>query len=169
MGIDVASSIKVVDASGDESYHPLLICVKNWATESEESFVLDWQKDLEEFLEEMRGSNASPSAVCLMILLGCPEPPDINSNGLNLTDLSSFPEKDAYRLVTVPESDKFGVSDAIKTLGEISEASGIYTSHGFLRPEKNSSSLLGKNSQSEANQKYVNELFDAIHASDSNE
>ena len=49
--------------------------------------------------------------------------------------MDNFPEKDEYRLVCVPGSDVFGVSDAVQELGSHSESTELYSSHAFLELE----------------------------------
>merc|ERR1711935_549966 len=163
--IDIASSIKVVQDS-KISYHPLLISVKNWATVSKGD-VVGWLSSLMAFLKEMRQPEEQnwPSAVCLVILLGCSNPPDMEGDNLNSDNLQPFPLEDVYRLVTVPGSDEFGVSEAIRNLGAVSENCEIYSSHGFLGCEKNSKSLLRTNSKK---QELIKDLFKALSVSGEN-
>ena len=56
--------------------------------------------------------------------------------------LAPFPDKDVYRLVCVPEKDKFGITNAVLLLGENSESSELYSSHAFMRIEESSDRTL---------------------------
>lgn len=160
--IDIAASIAVVQEL-QTSYHPLLISVKNWSVVTKGD-VIGWVASLSAFLMEMREKQDAPaSAVCLVILLGCSDPPDMEGDSLNSDSLLPFPVGDVYRLVIVPQTDAFGVSKAISELGTVTEKSEIYSSHGFLGREKTADSLLRKKSK---NQELVSELFRALRASD---
>lgn len=156
--IDIASSIRAVENSMT-SYHPLLVSIKNWAKVSK-SDVVGWLSTMMSFLSDMDVEGGGrPPALCLIILLGCPNPPEMNQDQLNSEDLKPFPSKDVFRLVCVPEEDAFGVSVAIKGLGATSEKQEIYASHGLLACEEGPDGLLRKNS---ANVGYVNGLFEAL-------
>ena len=165
--IDIASSIKVVQGS-EISYHPLLISVKNWATVWKND-VIRWSSSLKEFVEKMRPNDkGAPTALCLIILLGCSNPPDMQGGDLDLGSdkINEFPEKDVYRLVTVPKADEFGISNAIHKLGSVSEDCEIYSSHGFLYSEQCSKALLRATSKKHEQMK---KLFDGLNGSESNE
>lgn len=159
--IDIASSIKVVQTSGP-TYHPLLISVKNWDTVSKSDAGV-WFSSLKAFLEEMRNKKEhQPTAVCLIILLGCSDPPTLEGDNLHSENLQPFPSDDVFRLIAVPKSDEFGVSVAINNLGKESEECEMYSSHGFLKFENDSKSVLRKESE---NQILVDDLFQAINGS----
>ena len=153
---DIVSSIRVKGAREDEpKYHPLLVSVKNWekATNSDVSI---WKQKMEIFIEHHRVED-EPSAVCIILSLGCSV--SAKENDLNETHLSEFPEKDVYRLVSVPEDDKFGIFKAIQTLGRISEESELYSSHGFAACEASAEDALRTSS---SRQDEVAELFQQI-------
>jgi len=163
--IDIASSIKVVHDS-EISYHPLLISVKNWVTVWK-SDVSSWLSSLKKFVEEMRPNDKEvPAALCLIILLGCSNPPDMQGGELSDDKLDPFPDQDVYRLVTVPEQDEFGISNAIHKLGMVSEDCEIYSSHGFLYSETDTSVLLRKKSKKT---EQLQKLFEGLNGLDSNE
>lgn len=160
--IDIASAIKVV-RNAQTCYHPLLISVKNCATVTKDD-VVGWLSSLMAFLQEIRQGKEEqqhPRAVCLVILLGCMNPPKIQKDNLDSLNLQPFPSDDVFRLVTVPETDSFGVSEAISNLGAASEKCEIYSSHGFLARENTADSLLRKKSP---NRNMVNSLFEALRA-----
>lgn len=163
--IDIAASIRVVRNS-QPTYHPLLISVKNWAKVTKGD-VVGWLSSIMALLREMRqfeSSSPPPSAVCLVILLGCNNPPQMNGDNLDSESLERFPSEDVYRLVLVPKDDDFGVSEAIGQLGVASERPEIYSSHGFIASEDSPDNLLRSNS---VNENHVSELFNAIKLAES--
>lgn len=142
------------------SYHPLLISVKNWASATI-SDVTVWTQSMTTFLDEMRKKEGSKiKAVCLLVLIGCSDPPDPQANGLSDKSLGSFPNEDVYRLVSVPKNDSFGITDAVQSLGLMSERSELYVSHSFLRAEK---SIEGSLRAASALKDEAKELHVAIH------
>ena len=161
---NIYASIRVVGKSESQvSYHPLLVSVKNWARATKGD-VQGWMSTMMSFLDELRPGE-DPSAVCLIILLGCSNAPnmtgDMAGDGLNSQSLKPFPAVDVFRLVHVHE-DEFGVSDAIQNLGAGSELSEIYSSHAFMACENSADNLLRTSS---VNQERVNKLFEALKLS----
>jgi hypothetical protein len=112
-----------------------------------------------ELLSEVRGEKG-PTAVCLIVLLGCSNPPLVTGDNLDSSSLAPFPAVDVFRLVCVPGNDAFGVSEAIQNLGTSTERSEIYSSHAFLTCENSAKDLLRKSSKNS-----VDELFNALHLS----
>mmetsp|Transcript_27500 Transcript_27500/g.38850 ORF Transcript_27500/g.38850 Transcript_27500/m.38850 type:complete len:207 (+) Transcript_27500:714-1334(+) len=160
--VDFAASIRATSYDGSVSYHPLLVSVKNWWTVVT-SNVYDWKTDMEKLLKDMRGenkSNKTPAACCLIFLVGCHKPPDLDNNQFGTT-LENFPQEDFYRFICIPEKDKFGVTNAIVELGCASEVAEVYASHAFLANEESSStkSLLRSKTNIEAK---VGELLKAM-------
>ena len=141
---DITSSIEVVQ-NGNVRYHPLLVSVKNWVTVSKGD-VIGWLATMKEFLTDTR-AGGGPTAVCLIILLGCSKPPILTGDRLNASCLTPFPAADVFRLVCIPDDDEFGVSEAIQNLGTSSEQTEIYSSHAFMTCEKSSGNLLRKSSK----------------------
>ena len=160
--IDFASAIQSVASSNSlpPSYHPLLVSVKNWANVTTRD-AIGWLSTMMAFLGEIRGENG-PTAVCLIILVGCKDPPSLAYDELNSLSLAPFPAADVFRLVCVDENDAFGVSAAIRKLGLSSEQSEIYSSHSFMVCEDSPDHLLRKSSQS---QESFKELFKALNFS----
>ena len=156
---DIYASIKVVEGS-QTSYHPMLVSVKNWAKVTKGD-VVGWLSTMLSFLSELRREERKPSAVCLIIMLGCSDPPEITGDGLNSRSLTPFPAADVFRVVHV-DNDEFGISEAIRNLGAGSERSEIYSSHAFLACENSPKNILRKSS---VNQERVNELFRALKLS----
>ena len=140
-------------------HHPLLVSVKNWAKVTKGD-VHGWIASMMSFLNELRPGE-DPSAVCLIILLGCSNTPDVTGDDLNSQSLKPFPSVDVFHLVHVHE-DEFGVSDAIQNLGAGSELSEIYSSHAFMVCENSVDDLLRTSS---VKQERVNELFGALKLS----
>ena len=105
---DIYASIRVVRGS-ETNYHPLLVSVKNRAKVTKGD--VGWFSTMMSFLSELRREERKPSAVCLIILLGCSDPPEITGDGLNSQSLTPFPAADVFRLVRI-DNDEFGVSEA---------------------------------------------------------
>ena len=149
--IDMAGSVLVT--SGDkETFHPLLISVKNWKKVTNRD-VAGWKTDIKNFLEEMRaeGSATENKALGLILLLGCD---DVESDSV-----SEFPGSDEVLLVPVPKEDTFGVSNAVNKLGLSSERSEVYSSHAFLAYEEYENGLLRSTSK---NRKKVEGICKAV-------
>ena len=115
-----------------------------------------------EFLEDLRKDEAEPTAVCIIILLGCSETPTISDENLSSMSLKPFPDTDVFRLVCVTEKDEFGVSNAVRNLYHGLEQTEIYSSHAFVACEESPKNLLRKPSH---NQDRVEKLFDALKIS----
>lgn len=90
---------------------------------------------MKSFLEEMRKDGSSTKkAVCLLVLIGCPNAPVLH-NDMSDDSLGAFPNEDVYRLVCVPDDDSFGITSSVQSLGLMSESRELYSSHPFLRTE----------------------------------
>ena len=156
---DIVASIRVKQVSPVRcTFHPLLVTVKNWANVSKSDVDL-WSATMTEFLKGLRKDEAEPTAVCIIILLGCSDPPTISDENLNSMSLKPFPDTDVFRLVCVPEKDDFGVSNAVQNLGHSLEQTEIYSSHAFVACEDSPKNLLRKSSH---NQDRVDNLFEAL-------
>ena len=157
---DIYASIRVVgEPESQISYHPLLVSVKNWAKVTKGD-VQGWVSTMMSFLNALRPGE-DPSAVCLIILLGCSNAPNMTGDNLHSQSLKPFPAVHVFRLVHV-HGDEFGVSEAIRNLGACSELSEIYSSHAFMACENSADNLLRTSS---VNQEKVNELFGALKLS----
>jgi hypothetical protein len=68
-------------------------------------------------------------ALCLLVLIGAQKEPTVpvSEDQLDSVGLGSFPDKDTYRLISVPADDKFGISDAVNGM--------MFSSHGFVYGE----------------------------------
>ena len=130
--IDIFAAVRVKEESDEVTYHPLLVSVKNWS-KTHTCDVVSWRASMEKILKELRSVEEGwTTAVCLMILLGCGQPPIVESD-MAEKDLKPFPAEDVYRFVAVSE-DAFGIDDAVACLDGTLEASEIYCSHDCMPP-----------------------------------
>ena len=75
--VDIYASIRVVTKDSDyrSKVPPPSVSVKN-RSKVTEADVVEWESSMKSFLEELRvGESGPPSAVCLIVLLGCSNPP----------------------------------------------------------------------------------------------
>lgn len=158
---DHATSI-CVEGTGknNPSYHPLLVSVKNYAS-VDNCNVTAWVSIMKTSLRNMRKKPGSTenAAFCLLLLVGCSQPPEPKADDLCSGSLGEFPNQDIYRFVAVPDSDSFGISQAVRELGFMSERSELYSSHPFLREEESASGTLRSGSKLVGE---AEELLDAL-------
>ena len=163
--IDTAAAIRVCK-NGQTTHHPLFVSDKNWA-EISKGDVHQWMPSMEQYLKQIRKTensqkNSQATAVCLLVLMGCSNIPDVVEGDFMSTSLYPFPERDVYRLVCIPENDEYGISAAIGDLDLVLEESELYASHAFMAGENSASNLLLKNSK---RHKDVKELFQSLSLS----
>ena len=113
------------------------------------------------------GESGPPSAVCLIVLLGCLNPPntDMYDDGKSRMDLAPFPANDVFRLVVL-DKDEFGIAQAIHNVGDESEFREIYCSHDCMSYESSSAKMLRESS---SRGEHVEDLFQALKLSERNE
>ena len=143
--VDISASIRVVEKDSDEArYHPLLVSVKDWCKVTEDN-VVEWESYTKLLLEELRNDDSGiPSAVCLLIVLGCSNPPKMKGDHERM-NLASFPANDVYRLVVL-DKDEFGIAQAIYKMRDESECRGMYLAHHSLQNASSSSEFLSPSS-----------------------
>jgi len=157
--LDIEASIKVVGDDSQVTYHPLLVSVKNCAKVTTRDVGI-WVAKMKSFLNEVRKDEKTTS-VCIILLLGCSNPPQITKDGFDSSSLMPFPANDVFRLVCVADNDEFGVSDAIRKLNAGLDRSEVYSSHAFIPGEPSSKNLLRKSADSDVKEK-VTALFRAF-------
>ena len=126
-------------------HHQLSTCISECMVRAD---VVGWMSSMKAILTDIRqGKEHFHRALCIVLLLGCNDPPAIEEGWWDCWHLRPFPLKDAFRFVCVPSRDKFGVSAAIGSLATVSERTEIYSSHGFLLHENAQKSMIRTRSQ----------------------
>ena len=121
---DVAFPTKV----GDE-YHTVLVSIKCWdgMSYSDMKAALDAMKDyVAGYREE---DDQDTTVLCILLVVGC-------RSAANVPDPSgSFPSKDAYVTVVVPENDRFSLNAAVIKSVTASQRAEMLQSHPFAHVE----------------------------------
>eukprot|EP00549_Striatella_unipunctata_P004026 CAMPEP_0118679020 /NCGR_PEP_ID=MMETSP0800-20121206/3549_1 /TAXON_ID=210618 ORGANISM="Striatella unipunctata, Strain CCMP2910" /NCGR_SAMPLE_ID=MMETSP0800 /ASSEMBLY_ACC=CAM_ASM_000638 /LENGTH=485 /DNA_ID=CAMNT_0006574955 /DNA_START=460 /DNA_END=1917 /DNA_ORIENTATION=+ len=112
----------------NDKFHPALVSVKCWDTIGG----VDMQNALEamkKYLADYRPDGAA-KAICMVVVVGFRK-----AYGVIPEDQGQFPTEDTFITVAVPESDKFGVSDAISKRATVSRRAEMLASHSFAHVE----------------------------------
>ncbi len=140
--IDLVVAVRVL-MNGKTSYHPMLVSVKCWMPMSQAP-IDEAMNNMQALLYEIRSKNANvsecPSALGLLVLLGAQHDDEANTIPLKLQDfdspeLGNFPYEDAFRMISVPTDDSFGISAALHGMTTVHEMAEVFSSHAFVYGE----------------------------------
>ncbi len=154
--IDLVVAVRVL-MNGKTSYHPMLVSVKCWMPMSQ-ARIDEAMNNMQALLHEIRSKNGNvrqaqtktlavappvsecPPALGLLVLLGAQHDDEATTSPLKLQDfvspeLGNFPYEDAFRMISVPADDSFGISAALHGMTTVHEMAEVFSSHAFVYGE----------------------------------